>query len=262
MGLESSSLAGVLSSIQSTINGVESFVLHEAVSQVFALYVNALSLDARVELKQMYSRPVTLHTTLANGSRTRRSGYLMRLGSLGADGGFARKGLLVQPWIAILGETPSSRIWQEKSIIEIVEDVFADHTLISAWRWGDDVASYVANGMFARNGGQRSYCFQYRESDLDFVSRLLVEESLCYRIEENESAQGWHTMVFLVNSANQHQDQTRPDQTRPAPGRQQPRGAIQHPGHGSDPSTGVHGDIGARLGLRGQRFRSNHLLLV
>lgn len=240
MGLDSSSMAGALSSIQSAVQGalaaiigqwssdtrlytlsapsserslptdlmVESFVLHEAVSQPFALYINALVLNAHVELKQLYARPITLHTTLADGTRARRSGYVMGADSLGADGGFARKGLLVQPWIALLGHTLGSRIWQGKSIIEIVEDVFADHTSIAAWKWDDDVPGYVAQGLFARNRGQRSYCVQYRESDLDFVSRLLAEEGICWRVEEDESAPGGHTIVFFVNSANQPQDQT------------------------------------------------------
>jgi type VI secretion system secreted protein VgrG len=240
MGLDSSSLSGGLSSIQSAVQGalaaiidqwgtetrlytlsapsserslpadlmVESFVLHEAVSQPFALYINALVLNAHVELKQLYARPITLHTTLADGSRTRRSGYVMNAESLGADGGFARKGLLVQPWLALLGHTLNSRLWQEKSIIEIVEDVFADHTSIAAWKWDEGVADYVAQGLFARNGGQRSYCVQYRESDLDFVSRLLAEEGICYRIEEDEAAPGGHTVVFFADSAKQPQDQT------------------------------------------------------
>jgi type VI secretion system secreted protein VgrG len=240
MGLDSSSLSGGLSSIQSAVQGalaaiigqwctetrlytlsapsserslpadlmVESFVLHEAVSQPFALYINALVLNAHVELKQLYARPITLHTTLADGSRSRRSGYVMQADSLESDGGFARKGLMVQPWLALLGHTLSSRVWQNKSSIEIIEDVFADHAAIAAWKWDDGVADYVAQGLFARNAGQRSYCVQYRESDLDFVSRLLAEEGICYRIEEDEAAPGGHTVVFFADSARQPQDQT------------------------------------------------------
>ncbi|RZI83384.1 MAG: type VI secretion system tip protein VgrG [Rubrivivax sp.] len=187
---------------------VESFVLHEAVSQPFALYIHALLLNAHVELKQLHARPITLHTTLADGSRTRRSGYVTAADALGADGGFARQGLLVQPWIALLGHTLNSRVWQDQSVIGIVEDIFADHDSIAAWRWDDDVASHVAQGLFARNGGQRAYCVQYRESDLDFVGRLLAEEGICWRVEEDESAPGGHTVVFFVNSAGQPQDPT------------------------------------------------------
>ena len=72
--------------------------------------------------------------TLADGSQTRRSGYVTEAWSLQSDGGLARKALLVRPWIALLGHSLQSRIWQDKSTIEIVEDVFADHASIAAWQ--------------------------------------------------------------------------------------------------------------------------------
>jgi type VI secretion system secreted protein VgrG len=187
---------------------VESFVLHDAVSEPFSLYLNALVLDAHVELKQLYARPVTLLTTLADGSQTRRSGYVTEAWSLQSDGGLARKALLVRPWIALLGHTLQSRIWQDKSTIEIVEDVFADHASIAAWHWDDDVPAHVAQGLLARNGGQRSYCVQYRETDLAFVQRLLAEEGVGWRVEEDEAAPGGHRLVFFVDSSRQPEDAT------------------------------------------------------
>jgi type VI secretion system secreted protein VgrG len=187
---------------------VESFVLHDAVSEPFSLYLNALVLDAHVELKQLYARPVTLLTTLADGSQTRRSGYVTEAWSLQSDGGLARKALLVRPWIALLGHTLQSRIWQDKSTIEIVEDVFADHASIAAWHWDDDVPAHVAQGLLARNGGQRSYCVQYRETDLAFVQRLLAEEGVGWRVEEDEAAPGGHRVVFFVDSSRQPEDVT------------------------------------------------------
>lgn len=187
---------------------LESFVLSEAVSEPFSLHINALVLDAHVPLKQLYARPITLEATLADGRRVKRSGYVVEASSLGADGGFGRKGLLVQPWIALLGHTLTSRVWQDKSVIEIVEDVFADHDTIAAWRWDENVQRYVAEGMFARNAGRRAYCVQYRETDLAFVQRVLAEEGICWRVEEDEAAPGGHTIVFFTDSASQPEDPT------------------------------------------------------
>ena len=39
----------------------------------------------------------------------------------------------------------------------------------------------------------RDYCVQYRESDLDFISRLLEEEGIFYFFEHTKDK---HTMVF------------------------------------------------------------------
>jgi Rhs element Vgr protein len=44
----------------------------------------------------------------------------------------------------------------------------------------------------------RSYCCQYRESDLDFVRRILTEEGLCWRFEQTEDGPG---MVLFADSS-------------------------------------------------------------
>ena len=59
---------------------VESFVLTDGVSQPFSLHIQALVLQTHVELKQLYARPVTLVTTLADGSTCRRSAGTRRRG--------------------------------------------------------------------------------------------------------------------------------------------------------------------------------------
>jgi len=86
--------------------------------------------------------------------------------------------------------------------------VFADHASVAAWKWDEDVSAYVAQGLFARNEGRRSFCVQYRESDLEFTSRLLAEEGISWRVEEDDSAPGGHTVMFFVSSARQPQDPT------------------------------------------------------
>ena len=187
---------------------VESFVLHEAVSVPFALHLHALVLDTHVPLKTLVGQPITLQATLADGSRVLRTGLITQAQSLGDDGGLSRKGLLVQPWIATLGHSLHSRVWQDQSLIDIVEDVFAAHRSVAAWRWDDDVPAWVQQGLQARNQGRRSHCVQYRETDLDFIQRLLAEEGVAWRVEEDAQAPCGHTVVFFVRSAQQPQDPT------------------------------------------------------
>ncbi len=187
---------------------VERFELHEAVSQPFELCIHVLTLDAHVALKDLYARPVTLTTRLSDGSEVSRTGVVTEARSLQSDGGFARKALLLQPWVALLDHALCSRIWQDASVIQIVEDVFADHAQLAAWHWDDGVADHVAQGLFARNGGQRSYCVQHRESDLAFIQRLLAEEGIAWRVEEHADAPMGHRIVFFVHSAEQPEDPT------------------------------------------------------
>jgi len=69
-------------------------------------------------------------------------------------------------------------VWQEKSLIEIVESVFSQYSAHASWRWADCVAAHLAQSPFNGSGDHRSYTLHYRESDLAFVSRLLAEEGL------------------------------------------------------------------------------------
>lgn len=187
---------------------LERFELHEAVSEPFHLTLQVLMLDAHVPLKQLCGQALTLRTQLADGGHVLRSGIVTEARALHADGGFARKALTVQPWIALLAHTLNSRIWQDRSLIDIVDDVLSQHPDLAVWRWDEGVAEHVAQGLFARNGGQRAYCVQHRESDLDFLQRLLAEEGVAWRVEESDGAPAGHGLVFFVHSQAQPQDPT------------------------------------------------------
>ena len=151
---------------------LERFELHEAVSEPLRLTLQVLMPDAHVPLKRLCGQAISLRTQLADGQHTERSGLITEARALHADGGFARKSLTVQPWIALLGHTLASRVWQDRSVIDIVDDVFALHPGLAVWRWDEGVPDHVAQGLFASRGGRRAYCVQHRESDLDFVQRL------------------------------------------------------------------------------------------
>ncbi|RBH42739.1 contractile injection system protein, VgrG/Pvc8 family, partial [Xanthomonas oryzae] len=59
---------------------------------------------------------------------------------------------------------------------KIVEAVFADYAPMASWQWSEETSAFLGQAR------PRSYCVQYRESDLDFVQRLLAEEGLGWRL--------------------------------------------------------------------------------
>ncbi len=101
---------------------------------------------------------------------------------LGSDGGLARYRLRLLPWIWRLGQVRNSRVWQDKSVIDIVDAVFTAYQPQARWRWSGETSSFMARAM------PRSYCCQYRETDLAFVQRLLAEEGLGWRCEQDGDA--------------------------------------------------------------------------
>ncbi|HEY0821743.1 MAG TPA: type VI secretion system Vgr family protein, partial [Rhizobacter sp.] len=195
---------------------VERFSLVDTVSAPFELQLHTLCVHNRIRPQALLGQRATLLTTLADGSRHRRSGLVFEARDGGADGGLVRHQLLLQPWIALLGHTRASRVWQDKTLIEILDDVLGAeaYKAHAAWQWGEvthdgdaegsseDLAAFLARGP---NGGVRPYCVQYRESDLAFLQRLLAEEGLGWRVEEADpddtSAPSGHRIVFFADSA-------------------------------------------------------------
>src|SRR5690606_39187478 len=105
------------------------------------------------------------------------------------------------PWLAFLALRRDCFVFQDKTALDIVEDVFRDHP---AAHWRIDVTERLR---------VRSLCVQYRESDLEFVQRLLAEEGLSYHFEHldgapaqdaDAEAQAKHVMVITDRASERH----------------------------------------------------------
>jgi type VI secretion system secreted protein VgrG len=84
----------------------------------------------------------------------------------------------VVPAFHLLGQQTHSRIFQEMSVLEILDEVL-----------GKELGQYsrtLDKGSEARGTTPRDYCVQYRESDLDFCVRLMEEEGISYHFVHGE----------------------------------------------------------------------------
>ncbi len=97
--------------------------------------------------------------------------------------------LTLRPWLWLLGRRADCRIFKDKSVIDIVEDVFKK-------------AGFSDFEVKANRGDydKIEYCVQYRESDLNFVNRLLEEWGI-YTFHEHSA--GKHKLV-LADSRSCH----------------------------------------------------------
>ena len=181
---------------------VEAWCLREELNQPWRLELSVLSLQAGLPLEDMLHQRLNLRSSLSDGSEFWRGGIVVSASAEDADGGFARYRLVVVPWVDLLRHTLRSQVWQEKSLVEIIESVFSQYSAHASWRWADCVAAHLAKSPFNGSGEHRSYTVQYRESDLAFVSRLLAEEGLVYRFERDEAAPLGHTLVILADTVD------------------------------------------------------------
>ncbi|MCP1291104.1 type VI secretion system tip protein VgrG [Chromobacterium sp. S0633] len=150
----------------------------EGVSRSYAYQLTCLSPDGKIELKSLLGLPARLGILDAAGAESLRCGVVSKAECLGSDGGFSRYQLTIEPPFALLRHRVSSRVFQDQSVPDIVTQILSEHQ--------------QANPVFARVQAQdfktgpaspRSYCLQYRESDYDFIVRLLHEEGYAWRFD-------------------------------------------------------------------------------
>ncbi|WP_390346262.1 type VI secretion system Vgr family protein [Variovorax boronicumulans] len=179
---------------------VEGWVQREAVSQLFELRIVCLSLRADLALSSLIDQPLTLVTVLADGAVGRRTGLIRAVESLGSDGGLARYRLTLVPWLWLATQQGRSQVFQQRSVADIIERVLAPYADAGSWAFSSEVNSFLADAPV------RTYCTQYRESDYDFFSRLLAEEGLAWRIEEDAQAPTGHKLVIFSSNDTQPAD--------------------------------------------------------
>jgi type VI secretion system secreted protein VgrG len=124
------------------------------------------------------TRGKTLSISLAGATRTTFSGDITQVAMLDNEGGLARYRVRLTPSRWRLTQVRNSRVWQDKSVTDIVDDLLGAYKPLTQWRWSGGTDAFIADMP------PRSYCCQYRETDYEFVQRLLTEEGLAWRIEK------------------------------------------------------------------------------
>lgn len=150
---------------------VESFTGVEAVNAPFVFDIQALSPSAFLDLSPLQGEEVTLRLLLADHSLRVWHGYCHEAGWAGADGGLARYHLQLTPFVNALAVRQDTFLFQNKNAYEIVAEVLAEYPQANL-RWECQRALKVYPTFT-----------QYRESDYDFLMRLLALEGLSYRFE-------------------------------------------------------------------------------
>ena len=160
----------------------------EHLGRMFRYDLELLSEDPNIAYADILGQNVTIRLELAGTDTRYFNGYINRFSYVGAQDGLARYRATAVPWLWFLTRTADCRIFQEKTVPEIVKQVFRDHGLTDFEE--------------SLSGSYRTweYCVQYRETDFNFVSRLMEQEGMYYYFKQEN---GKHTMV-LSDSASSH----------------------------------------------------------
>lgn len=152
----------------------------DEISRCFAFTVGFVSRDTEIDPLKMLGKVVSVQGEAGDPKRW-FSGLVSEFRLRRIEDRFAYYDAVVSPWLWFLGNTTDCRIFQNMSVVEIVEDIFS--------KYGIAKFEKRLQGSYP----PREYCVQYDESDLDFVQRLLEHEGIFYFFEHDD---GEHTLIL------------------------------------------------------------------
>ncbi|MBI3897455.1 MAG: type VI secretion system tip protein VgrG [Gammaproteobacteria bacterium] len=137
--------------------------------------LDALSESGEINPDDILGKSVTVKMELPEGGNRYFSAYVIRFGLVGMEGRYYKYHAILKPWMWFLTRTKDCRIYQNKTAPEIIKEVFEEHS----------IAKYKLD--LTESYRTREYCVQYRESDFEFISRLMEEEGIYYYFNHDEN---------------------------------------------------------------------------
>ncbi|MHC4469338.1 MAG: type VI secretion system Vgr family protein [Planctomycetota bacterium] len=161
----------------------------EELGRLFHYDVELWSKEPDIALADLLGQTMTVKLKLRDESVRCFNGYVSRFAQVGTHGSYTRYRAILRPWLWFLTRTADCRIFQKKTVVKIVKEIFEEHGFT-------DIEE-------ALNGSYREweYNVQYRETDFNYVSRLMEQEGIYYYFKHEEEK---HTLV-LADDPGSHE---------------------------------------------------------
>ena len=160
----------------------------ESLSQPFEFTLDLIaSNEENIGFDKLLGQKLTVAFDLSEQGARYFNGICQRISQGERDAVFTSYSVTLVPELALCRRRINSRIFQQKSIPEILKEVFK----------GMDV-SYELKGTYE----PRDFCAQYRETDFDFAGRLMEEEGIYFFFKHKD---GGHSMV-VADTPQSHPD--------------------------------------------------------
>jgi type VI secretion system secreted protein VgrG len=183
---------------------LETFQGKEALGIPYRYDMTLLSDNPSIPVEKVLGETLTVGIKLFNGESRYFSGVVTYFSKLGLSMSHARYAVVLNPKLSLFDYTRNCRIFNDstnfdpdpeaktpsQNTIQIATQVLKDRDFT-------DVKDATQNNHVEVD---RRYCVQYRETDLNFVQRLLEDEGIYYFFTHDGQK---HTMV-LADSAGAH----------------------------------------------------------
>ena len=173
----------------STAMGPDAFALSridgvEHVNELFRFEVDIVAKEEKVDLTKLVGTHLSVELHSAETDPEFFDGVVTQARWTGNVDGHATCRVVLEPWFALLRHRKHHRIFHEKSVVDILSEVFAPY-------------AGLGNPSFSLKLTQSydplEYTVQYGESDLDFARRLMERFGISFYFDHSEQS---HTLVL------------------------------------------------------------------
>ncbi|MBV9496724.1 MAG: type VI secretion system tip protein VgrG [Acidobacteria bacterium] len=158
----------------------------ERISGLFHFFLEMQSEEKSLDFSSIVGKAATVSMKLGDGTTRFINGIVGRFVQAGADARFTTYFAELHPWFWLMTMSADCRIWQNKSVIDIVTGLFGE--------LGFTDFSNKTTGTY----DPFDYCVQYNETGFAFVSRLLEDQGIFYFFTHED---GKHTLVLGDDSS-------------------------------------------------------------
>lgn len=153
----------------------------EGISRLFHFSLEMHSEARDLDFSKVVGQSATVTVTTEDGGARHFNGIIGRFVQAGREEKLATYFAEIHPWLWLLTMNVDCRIFQQKSVPDIIEEVFSDKGF-------SDYRNQL-KGSYS----PREYTVQYNESSFEFLSRLMEDEGIFYFFEHKD---GLHTLVL------------------------------------------------------------------
>jgi type VI secretion system secreted protein VgrG len=182
---------------------------HEAISRLFSFHLDLLTEHGPIDFTEIIGKNVTISVTQSDNTPRYFNGMVSQFAQSDSDTNLIHYQMEVVPWTWMLTRYADCKIFHNKKVGDILEQVFQDR--------GFQDYKLSLNGSYS----PLEYCVQYRETDFNFISRLMEANGIFYFFQHEK---GKHTMV-IADSSSSHE---------PCPGQESAGYNMVSGGHDAD----------------------------
>lgn len=165
----------------------------EEVGALGVFRVDLLSPQAKIDQKRMLGQYCTVKFSTADSTPRQLGGFVSRLVRVGPSERRDEEELFsyiaeLRPWLWLLTRRVNCRIFENQSVVDVINAVLKDYTFAQI------------DNRLTETYAAREYCVQYRESDADFIIRLMEESGIYYFFEHAAD----HQTLVMADSLSAH----------------------------------------------------------